>query len=234
MALRDDGAAQALAGALVMAVLAGQVQLPDPLGPQGLALLAQRCQARIVGRRERLAARLQADVGSQRQQVGMVFRQRRGLLVALAAGIDATGQVQRTAGADVPGRVARCHAGHAAGRVAMALGAVLAAGAGRRAPQLLPILHPQHGRVLGVVALQRLQCRAHEGQSRAPSVVGYGRTGQQPHRTGQQPRGRGQASPGPPHHAGAMARVSRCWKPPSPDHSKASVPGPSARSQNAR
>ena len=87
---------QLLAGIVVVADGAGEVELAlaatVDLGPWP----AKGVEPRIVGRRDRQAARLVRDEGGERQQVAVLGRQRLGLLVLGAAEIDAALEIDRT------------------------------------------------------------------------------------------------------------------------------------------
>ena len=148
----------------------------------------------------------------------------------------------------VPGRVAGGHAAPccapAAFGFAMAVGTGLAAGAGRAAATAArTVLHPQHGRVLAVVALQGLQRRAHvEGSAPAGGWAVVRRwtdqRGAMADRTTRCPRpanappqcvteGRAPAALRAPQFMPVLrfsARVSRCWKPQSPVQSSSAWP----------
>jgi hypothetical protein len=67
--LRDQRRAQPAAGALVVALRARQVELADALPEEGFAARAEGLQPGVARRRDRQAARLQADQRFQRQQV---------------------------------------------------------------------------------------------------------------------------------------------------------------------
>ena len=220
-----------LAGALIVAVLAGQVELSQPLLPKRLALGAQRRQFGVVRRRQRQPARLPADIGAQRQQVRVLVGPCRRLLVALTAAHDAACQVDRLAAGSVPGRITGSDTRHRLAGIAVAVSAGGGGGASRRAPKRCAVLDPEHRRVLAVVALQRLQRRAHEVQARAARVCGVSWCCDGRGQRGPQQQCR---APGLGAHVGLTALVSRCTKPLSPNHSKASVPGASARTQKDR
>ena len=197
---------------------AAQMELADAGVEQDLTPRARRLQPRVGGRRQRQAARLQADEGRQPQQLGALGRPGRPALVDAAALVDALGQVQRPGRAAVEGRVAGGHADHALLRVSMAGGAGLV-GAAR--PQLGAVLHPQHGRVLGVVALHGLQRRAQLLEARALLCTG-----------GQGGREQQQRRPGL--HVAVSVTVSVCAKPWSPVQLKLKLPLSPTRSGKAR
>src|SRR5262249_29173151 len=65
MRLRDGDARELLAGIVVVADGAREIELTLPKLKEGRALLAERHQSRIVRRRDRLAVRLVGNVGRE-------------------------------------------------------------------------------------------------------------------------------------------------------------------------
>ena len=170
MALRNGRAGELLARIVVVAVGAGQVELALPAPVERRALAAERRQARIVGRGDRLAARLQGNVGRKGQQLAAFAGERRGVLLRRPAKIDAAFEIDRLARAGGDRGIARGHALHAC-RVRVTVGAGLVGRAGLLLPQRLARLHEQHGRVGGVVVLHLLQRRAHVVVTRAARLA---------------------------------------------------------------
>ena len=93
MRLGNDDARQLLAGIVVVADGAGEIELALAAAIDLRALRAERLEARVVGRGDRQVARLVRDIGGERQQVAILGRQPVGLLMLGAAEMDAGFQV---------------------------------------------------------------------------------------------------------------------------------------------
>src|ERR1700676_4678393 len=88
-----------------------------------------------------------------------------------ATQIDALFQIDRASKHFVVGGIARRHALHARACVIVAIGAGLARRAGLALPQRFAIEHPQHAWIGGVVILDRLGIRRHEGVAGPPLAL---------------------------------------------------------------
>src|SRR5262245_38700913 len=97
MGLRNLVAGEALAPVVVVAVDAGEIELADALVVELAALVAERREARVVRRCDRLATRLQAEIGGERQELLALIRKGRGVLLLVAADVDALLEVDRAA-----------------------------------------------------------------------------------------------------------------------------------------
>ena len=82
---------------VVMAIGAGEVELPLSLREQLVALLKERCKLRVGCGYNGHAARLMGDEGREREQIMALIVERRRLLPLGAAQIDPLLQVDRTA-----------------------------------------------------------------------------------------------------------------------------------------
>src|SRR6267154_6401701 len=107
MGLGHGIAGEMLAPVVVVALPARQVELALALVERGTALVDERYKARIVVGSDRLAARLQGDIGRQRQHFLALIGERLRLLVLLAGHIDALLEIDRPARRSIERRVAR-------------------------------------------------------------------------------------------------------------------------------
>src|SRR3954453_5658186 len=97
MRLRHFVAGETFAPVVVVALAAGEIELTLALVVDRAALLDEGRKPRIVRQRDRLAARLQAQIGGQRQHLLALERERRRVLMPLAAEVDALLQIDRLA-----------------------------------------------------------------------------------------------------------------------------------------
>src|SRR6185503_11519976 len=139
MGLRDDAARQVLAGIVVVALLAGEVDLPLPPNERCPSRFDEALRLVVPRDRYRHAAGLLAYVGGQGEQVFAFVRQRLGALVVDAACVDPLLDVHRIFFVGSDGRIARRDALHAFGGIAMAVGAGLLHGARFLVPERLAV-----------------------------------------------------------------------------------------------
>src|SRR5690242_13328647 len=97
MRLRHLVAGKALAPVVVVALAAGEIELSLALVVDRAALVDERGKPRIVGRRDRLAARLQTQIGGERQHFLAFEAEGCRVLMPLAAEIDALLEIDRPA-----------------------------------------------------------------------------------------------------------------------------------------
>src|SRR5436190_9526372 len=225
MALRDRRAGELPAGVVVMAIGAGEVQLTLPALVEIGSFRPQGRKPRIARRRDRLAARLQGDIGAERQQAVAFGGKRVGLLARRAAEIDPALEIDRLAGFRSDRRIARRHALHAGRRIAVTVGTGFSGGAGLFRPRRRAGLNEQHRRVGGVVVLHLLQGRAHVLVARAAAISLRQREGGREHRdqNGRQPQAR---------HVTVISTWWAATKPSSPLQRKAMMPLSLATAEN--
>src|SRR5262249_35141274 len=89
VSLRDRRSRQPLVPDLLMAIVAGEVELALPLGVERAAFGDERLELRIRPDLDRTAARLLRDEGGDCQQIAALKGKRRRLLMVGAAEIDA-------------------------------------------------------------------------------------------------------------------------------------------------
>src|SRR5215207_9557724 len=135
MGLRDRDTGQLLAGVVVVADGAAQVELTLSTRPDRGPLLAERRQSGVVRRGYRHPARLVGDESQQRQQVPAFRRKGLGLLVGRAAEPDAALEIDRLVAVLQHRGIARRDALHVGD--GMAVGARLVGGTRWLGPELL-------------------------------------------------------------------------------------------------
>src|SRR5262249_41725648 len=104
--LRDAGARELAAPPLVVALRAGEVQLTLAQVEGRSPGLDERLHPRVVRDRDRHAARLPGEPRGQCEEIAAFVSERRGLLAAGAAGIDALFEADRALRPLVPRGVA--------------------------------------------------------------------------------------------------------------------------------
>jgi hypothetical protein len=145
-----------------MALSTGKIELTLTLKEHLATVLEERSGALIDGDTDRHAARLEPDIGADRQKLLAFERQRIGFLLFGTTDVDARRNVHRPGTGPVDGRVAGRHAFHAEPRVTVAIGAGFARCAISRVPECLAIEHRKHGRIGAVIVLHGLCPTAHE------------------------------------------------------------------------
>src|SRR5262245_40378607 len=142
MRLRDDAACKLFAPVVVMTLRATHIDLPAALSEQPAARLDKGRKPLVAWRRDRHAARLPADIGTERQQLTAFQCQRRGLLMLGAADVDALLEIDRAVAGRAERWVARCNPLHADRRILMAIRTRAVGGTGLLIPQRLAVKHP--------------------------------------------------------------------------------------------
>src|SRR5215831_2323129 len=120
MRLRDDAPRELLAPVVVVAQRARQVELALAAVKGFASGFEKRLRLRVDLRRDRQAARLQRDVGGEREQLFALVGEGRRFLAIDAACVDPLLEVERLAARWIEGRVARRDPFHALRRVTMA------------------------------------------------------------------------------------------------------------------
>src|SRR5438477_6588112 len=163
MSLRDGGTCQPLVPIVVMAIGAGEIELALTLHVQAAAFCDEGLELRIAAGRDRSAAGLLRDERRERQQIADFIGERRGLLLAGAAQIDALLEIDGAAERLVEGGVSGRDTLHAGSDIAMAIRAGLVSAASLFLPEGFAVERPEHGGIGGVVVLHRHGVRCHEG-----------------------------------------------------------------------
>ena len=120
-------------------------------------------EARIVGRCDRHPARLQSDIGRDRQLLRTFRLEGFRLLAFGPAEIDALLDRQGLAADRIEGWMARGDTLHGLCRIAMAGGAGFLGGTDGLVPEFLALLHEEHCWIGGIVSLKRARFCRHEG-----------------------------------------------------------------------
>ncbi len=199
-----------------MALRAGEIELALPARERRAAVLDELSRVLVVGDRDRLAARLPADEGGERQQLLALVSERLLLLPIRAAHVDALLEIDRPAERRAERRIARGDAFHA--------GRARRHGSRRRTwrrrrlavPQRLAVEHPQHAGVGGVVVLHRAGLARHEVV--AGLALGEGNFGDEAGKAADDRKRMRERRCARSHsrHSTVMATDSVAWKPLSP------------------
>src|SRR4051812_11279141 len=115
MALHQRNPGQLLAPVLIVAVLAGQIELALARRIELAARRDERLRLFVLRDRDRKPARLPADVGGEREQIAALVRERLGLLLFDAAQIDALLDIDWASVRRTERRIARGYAAHRSG-----------------------------------------------------------------------------------------------------------------------
>src|SRR6266851_9940155 len=158
----DPSACELLAPVVVVALRAGEIELPLAAREHVAAGVEERLRALVVRDLDRHPARLQPHIGREREQLLAFERERRRPLPVRAAEVDSAFEIDRPSAPDIEGGIARRHALHARLGVAVAIAARFAGVAVLAAPQRLAVEHPQRAGIAGVVVLHGAGVAAHE------------------------------------------------------------------------
>src|SRR4029077_4103237 len=120
---------------VVVAVLAGEIELTLPRRIELAPRLDERRDFLVIADRNGHAARLPADIGGEREQVTALIRERRGVLLPGAAEVDCLLEVALPACSRADRRIACGHAAHRCLRIAVTVRASLAPVTGLAFPQ---------------------------------------------------------------------------------------------------
>src|SRR6202048_2530255 len=126
----------------LMALSAGKIKLTLSRKEHLATVLEKRSGALIDSDTDRHAARLESDIGTDRQKLLAFERQRIGFLLLGTTDVDARRNVHWPGTGPVDGRGAGRHVFHAEPRVTVAIGAGFVRCAISRVPELLDIEYP--------------------------------------------------------------------------------------------